>query len=216
MGYRNYIGLIPKKEYNKIKSLNRTQLYEYYNKNIDDDYIGVYDLCTILYGFGKYANFNPPKNSSKPFFKQKEIHNYYNGDNELFIVNKYFLLYIIDTYKERIKKYYNDMVTPFFGTKDTIFDKTEPSLFLNSIKTEYGKHTFDFSLITEEEQTALFKIFEHIRSMRIEWTCLSPINLDDNQNQITDSWKYEYNIFELVRIYKSFDWKRNILIYYGY
>lgn len=58
-------------------------------------------------------------------------------------------------------------------------------------------------------------MIEHIRSMRTEWTCLTPYNLKNGDN-ITTSWKYEYAIFELVRIYKSFDWKRNVMIYYGY
>ena len=51
--------------------------------------------------------------------------------------------------------------------------------------------------------------------MRIEWTRLTPFNLEDGE-EITTSWKYEYGIFELVRIYKSFDWKKNVMIYYGY
>ena len=79
-----------------------------------------------------------------------------------------------------------------------------------------------FNLITEtkektkmEEQNALYKIIEHIRTMRMEWTCLTPYDLQ-NGDKITSSSKYEYAIFELVRIYKSFDWKRNVMIYYGY
>jgi hypothetical protein len=39
------------------------------------------------------------------------------------------------------------------------------------------------------------------------------LNRDD---EVTTSWKYEYAIFELVRIYKTFDWKKNVMIYYGY
>ena len=108
------------------------------------------------------------------------------------------------------------MMNPFFGKKDDLLDIGD---FLNSIKREFGydndKYKFDFSLITDNEQTALFKIIEHIRSMRIEWTRLTPFNLEDGE-EITTSWKYEYGIFELVRIYKSFDWKKNVMIYYGY
>lgn len=103
------------------------------------------------------------------------------------------------------------MMDPFFkGDKK----------FLESIKTEYGaelksNHTFDFSLITLEQQTALFEIIEHIRSMRTEWVSLIPYNLERG-NEITTSWKYEYGIFELVRIYKSFDWKKNVMVWYGW
>lgn len=49
----------------------------------------------------------------------------------------------------------------------------------------------------------------------MEWLRLTPYNLDEG-DEITTSWKYEYSIFELVRIYKTFDWKNNVMIYYGY
>ena len=42
-------------------------------------------------------------------------------------------------------------------------------------------------------------------------------NHDTPENpKLVSSWKYEYEVFELVRIYKTFDWKRNVMIYYGY
>jgi hypothetical protein len=44
---------------------------------------------------------------------------------------------------------------------------------------------------------------------------LTPYNLE-NGSEVTVSWKYEYTIFELVNIYKNFDWKNKIMIYYGY
>jgi len=223
MGYRTYIGSIPKREYNKIKSMSREQLIEYYKLEVEEDEnylgMGVYDFGETLYGFGKYTDFDPPKKSLKTFFKNKELNKYFTEEHDFNIVTKEFLEYIIEIYKKRISDYYNDMMNPFFGIKNGILERDKPSEFLNSIKTNY-KHnendsTFDFTKITQEEQNALFKIIEHVRSMRTEWTCLTPYNLE-NGNSITSSWKFEYGIFELVRIYKSFDWKRNIMIYYGY
>lgn len=222
MGYRNYIGSMPKQEYNKIKSMTPEQFVVHYNidKDEDDDrwYKGVYDFGKELYEFGKYVDFEPPKGSMKPFFKKKEMKERYE-EYEFFVVTPEFLEYVIGTYKKRVEDYYNKMMLPFFGKSESISDREDPSTFLNSIKTEYrypdNKHTFDFSLITEEEQTALFNIFEHIRSMRSEWTVLTPYDLTRG-DEVTTSWKYEYGIFELVRIYKSFDWKKNVMIYYGY
>lgn len=111
------------------------------------------------------------------------------------------------------------MVMPFFGKRDSFLDHEDPSNFLNSIKTEYNypnnKYKFDFTKITDDEQTALFKIMEHVRSMRSEWTVLTPYDLEEG-DEVTTSWKYEYAIFELIKIYKTFDWKRNIMVYYGY
>jgi hypothetical protein len=43
-----------------------------------------------------------------------------------------------------------------------------------------------------------------------------PYDVDLSNSRLVSSWKYEYEIFELVKIYKTFDWKRNVMIYYGY
>lgn len=214
MGYRNYIGYIRKREYNKIKSLTLDELYDFYGLAGEDRYKGVYDFGHQLYEFGKYVDFDPPKESMKKFFKKKETQKEYEIDHELYVVSKQFLAYIIQHYREKIKKYYNKMLNPFFSK-----DKENPSEFLNTIKTDYSfsdnKHTFDFSKITNEEQEALFLMIEHIRSFGIEWRNMIPYDLE-NGEEITTSWKYEYGIFELIRIYKSFDWKKNVMIYYGY
>lgn len=221
MGYRTYIASMPKREYNKIKSMTKEQLIEHYKLEVelDENYIGmsVFDFGEKLYEFGKYTDFNPPKKSMQTFFKKKDLNNYFTEeeDDDFNIVTKEFLEYIIETYKKRISNYYDDMVNPFFGVKNGFSD----SEFLDSIKIDYkypeNDITFDFEKITQEQQNALFKIIKHVRDMRTEWAQLTPYNLKKG-DEVTTSWKYEYAIFELVRIYKSFDWKRNVMIYYGY
>jgi hypothetical protein len=194
MGYRNYIASIPKKQYNKIKSFTKQEMFDYYNLKPESDgeypYKGVWEFGTQLYEFGKYVDFYPPKKSMKAFFKKKDLKEYYSED-EFNVVTKEFLAYIIGTYNEKVKRYYLNMLTPFFK------EGNKSSEFLNTIKTEHNypdnKYKFDFSKITDEEQTALFKMIEHIRSMSMEWNCLTPYALEKGQ-QITDSWKYEYGV----------------------
>ena len=225
MGYRTYIGTMSKREYNKIKSMSKEQLIEHYkiereDYEIEEGYLGmgVYDFGKMLYEFGKYTEFEPPKKSIKTFFKNKELNKYFTEEHDFAIVTPEFLSYIIDSYKKRVADYYNDMINPFFS-KEESFKRTEPSNFLNAVDVEYGypnnKYKFDFSIITQEEQNSLWKIIDHVRSMRIEWTGMTPYDLTRG-DEVTTSWKYEYVIFELVRIYKTFDWKRNVMIYYGY
>lgn len=55
----------------------------------------------------------------------------------------------------------------------------------------------------------------YIRSKRGEWDNkfnLKPYSIDTNKEFI-GSWKYEYAIFTLVEIYRSFDWEDDYLIY---
>lgn len=226
MGYRNYIGVMPKKEYNKIKSLTTQEVYDFYNLKSEYDgerpYKGVYDFGKELYEFGKYVDFNPPKGSMKNFFKKKETQQRWGDEHDFYIVTKEFLAYVIDTYNERVKTYYNKMLEPLIGERKTLYSKDNPSEFLNSIKRTFNTGdgpdyicSFDWSKITPNEMSCIVEIIEHVRNMRTEWTCLTPYNLERG-DEITTSWKYEYSIFELVRIYKSFDWKKNVMIYYGY
>lgn len=188
MGYRNYIGFIPKREYNKIKKLTSEEFYKYKGITPDSDgdmYFNSRELYNELYEFGKYCDFETDK-LVKPFFKNKVLQAEMDADTELYVVGKEFLKKVIESYHEKIKTYYAKMLENFDGTH-----------------------------IENLTQTEIYEAFRHIRSMSFEWTQLTPYDLD-NGDQVTDSWKYEYNIFELVRIYKSFDWKRNVMVYYGY
>lgn len=212
MGYRNYIASIPKKEYDKIKNFTKEKLYKYKKESLKDGYVGVYNVAhNTLYELGKYCEFGG-KEFFKPVFKNKKLQKEFTEEHDFYIVGREFLAHIIEDYNKKIQSYYNEMVMPFLGAKDY-----QASEFLNSAKYNYSNdsYTLDFSKITDEQQTQLVKMIEHVRSMRTEWVQLTPYNLEKGDT-VTQSWKYEYAVFELVRIYKTFDWKNNIMIYYGY
>jgi hypothetical protein len=213
MGYRTYIGYLPKEKYQEIKDLPKTELLSKFGED-EDGYVGPYEIGKELYEFGKYTNFNPPDGSMFPFFSNRELQEFYSEDNELWVVNKDFLKYIIETYKEKIRGYLGDMVKPFLDEDGYRGD------FLKSVKTNYGikedKYEFDGSVLNKDQQNSIVNILNHIISINSEWNMLAPFNLDDGKDEVTSSWKYEYSIFELVRIYKSFDWENNVMIHYGY
>jgi hypothetical protein len=220
MGYRTYIASIPKREYNKIKLMSEEELRLFYNIEKEEDdswYMGVYEFGEKLYEFGKDTDFKPPKKSFKPFFNNKELLKRYS-EYEFYVIKKEFLEYIINSYEERIKKYYNEMVNPLFGLNE--FGTQIESDLISSIKVNYkypkNDYVFDFSNISQKQQNALYEMINHVKNMRVEWVHLNTFNLNDGKQIITDSWKYEYSIFELVRIYKNFDWKKNVMFYYGY
>lgn len=222
MGYRNYIGYLPKREYNKIKKMSLKEFCEY--KGIDyqgenDTWISKKEILTAeLYEFGKYCNFKRD-GLGKKFFTNKEMDEQNNNEDMEFVIikDKVFLSNIIDNYANSIKEMYKSMLVPF---------ETEEhgrSAFLNSQKQVFSAdpshdydYIYDFSLITIEEQTALQKLIAHARANRIEWEHGSVFELNDEKPTISESWRYEYAIFELVRIYKEFDWNKNVMVYYGY
>ena len=162
----------------------------------------------------KWGNPFSSDGSMVPFFSNQELQEFYSEDIELWVVNKDFLRYVIETYKEKVREYLSDMVKPFLDEDGYRGD------FLKSVKTNYGirddKYEFDGSTLNKEQQNSIVNILNHIISVHTEWNMIVPFNLDDGKDEVTSSWKYEYSIFELVRIYKTFDWENNVMIHYGY
>ena len=83
MGYRNYLGSLPKREYNKIKGYTLQGLYEHKGEEWSDDpydcpgYVGVYDVAyNSHYELGKYVD-DFEKKFFKPVFKNKETQNHF-------------------------------------------------------------------------------------------------------------------------------------------
>lgn len=68
--------------------------------------------------------------------------------------------------------------------------------------------------ITVEE-----KCKRHVGNQLNEWENafgICPIDTDLSKPIINRSWLYEYGIFELVRVYKTFDWENNSLVLLGW
>lgn len=211
MGYRNYLGSLPKKEYNKIKRFTLKELYEYKNEEWSDDpydkpgYVAVYHIAyNRHYELGKYVE-QFPKKYFKSVFKNKETQKYFTEDHDFYVVDKEFLKLLIEHYSEKIRKYYKDFLSPFFD------DDNIKAAFMKSKDTP----------LTAEELSGVYKLIDHVRSMAMEWGVSSwfddmrPYSLEQGKELVT-SWKYEYSIFNLVNLYHTFDWKKNVMIYYGY
>lgn len=219
MGYRTYLAILPKKKYNKIKRYNKKEWYKYNNVSLDEnDWVGVWEIGEPIYELGKYVKpFD--KKLFKPVFLNKQLQAEYEENHDFYKVSPKFLKEIINRYTENIRSYYSDIINIFYKDEKCISD------FYNSKNYDWinNKCTFDFSKITDEEQTALYKCIKHVLDMGKEWG-MGSYPKQSNRNpyilkkdsSIISSWKYEYEIFELVRIYNYFNWKKYVMIYYGY
>lgn len=49
MGYRNYIAPITKVEYERIKNFTKEDLYREHNEDLEDGYVGVYNILMKLF-----------------------------------------------------------------------------------------------------------------------------------------------------------------------
>jgi hypothetical protein len=214
MGYRTYLGKLSKKEYNEMKNLSTIEeVYTHYGKTYEKsgygDYIGVYDIIkkSVFYIGGRYPIEKIPKNSTKPFFNNEEVNNEWNKDSDLMVVNKEFVEYLIREFTNNVKTYYKDLLSPLFSIEGKSIKK-----FMD---------TGNVAQINVDDVNNLFRVVNHVRSVAGDWgeftfPNILPYDLSESNENICKSGRYEYCIFDLVRIYKTFNWKKDILVYYGY
>jgi len=130
----------------------------------------------------------------------------------LYELGKYFSIKEIETHE-----FFEDKKTHEHYNDDWLFVKTTKEGFAQIIE-KYRKNTEKYYKNLYEDINSTppktKKIKVHIASILNEWR-RGIIDISNNNPQITKSWKYEYAIFELIRLYKTFDWENDIAVIYG-
>lgn len=205
MGYSHRLYLIEKEKIDRIHHFAKDEFYQWglendlveLNEEIEDEepYLPLYRIGEEFFDFGKYYdNVKDIHKNGKPLFQDEELYDSYEH-YQPHIVSKEAVLNAIEFQKGLIVKMYEDML----------------------FKTDEERMLKDYDDRTKEEMYR-----QHIQSMYSEWKskfmkngCFA-INLDDRTPSITTSWKYEYSIFELVRLYKYTDWEKYDLLFMGW
>lgn len=197
MGYRHYFYSLPKTQIEEIKKCKtndefcdwaESKGYEVSRYKGEAPYCEVYNIGKEIYEFGKYVDWAfKMQEKNESIFTTEELKERYEDYAPVICTQEDFL-FAIDCYKQKIIDYYK-------------------SLFELDEREKHHK-------ITIEE-----KCKHHVKSQLGEWENgfgLCPIDTDLSHSYINRSWLYEYGIFELVRTYKTFDWKNNTLVLLGW
>jgi len=92
--------------------------------------------------------------------------------------------------------------------------------YYQHVRKYYNKLYDEVSKMAKDEPFNQGVIGSHMLSMRNNWCddiCnWRPYNLNRDKENIVSSDRYEYDVFELVRILKTFDFKNNYLILSGW
>lgn len=203
MGYRQYFYKLEKEKVNEIQDLTEESFTKWVKENKDVEYdldeLGIYPLYNLgeeFFGFGKYyENALEVQRLGEPLFRDLNLQKQYE-EEEPFIVGKDALLNVIEFQRKLIVKYYTRILNPTEEDLESIY--------------YIGKTSED-------------KMREHMESMLKEWESnflpegvFMAYDLDEDTEEITKSWKYEYSIFELVRLYKYTDWDKYCLLFMGW
>ena len=133
-----------------------------------------------------------------PNFQKEIVCLYEDPDCDYYSITKEGFKQIILAYRKRIIDYH----------RQALENHQNPDK-----KKEYGKYSgTPFELVQDE-----------LREWEGEWkdscdkeTQYFCIRLDDkNPNEISGSWKYKYAIFDMIFVYRTFDWENSTMVVYG-
>ena len=200
MGYRHYLYAVPKKQVEEIQACQTAKdLTEFakrhdYPYDKDDGWLSLYKVGKELYELGKHSEIGFKLESERPsVFTSDELKEKYSDYG--------FALLMKDDFKSVIE-FYRQKIISWFKSLLEIKDSSK-------FTAEYTKEQYQFEMLKGNVQNK-------IDIWSGKYCGITPIDLNAENEQINNSWLYEYAIFELVRLYKIFDWKNDELVLVGW
>lgn len=205
MGYRHYLYAVPKKQVAEIQACKTNEDWcsfaENYGYKVDRDccddgsgWFSPYKIGTELYELGKYSKIAFKLESERPsLFTSEELKERYS-DYGFALLTKDDFKAVIEAYRQKIIDWLNGLLNI---DERICFSK------------KLSKEQYQFKALKQEVQ-------DKIDSWSGKYFGISPIDLDESRERITGDWSYEYAIFELVRVYKIFDWENDDLVLVGW
>lgn len=195
MGYRHYFYEVNIADCFIVKDLTFEQLKEYcwdaYPKcreEIEEDYLSMHDILNQkeVFEFGKL----------------------YWDDTAERIYAKGVPLFDVEETQEAFSDY-----RPYRMGKEGLLEAI--NIYKQKIVAYYESLLVD-GLDYNPNYTSTEKLKEHAEGKVRAWKMLGVLDLNEERERISTSWEYEHQIFELVRLYKSIDWDKKCLLFYGW
>lgn len=211
MGYRQYFYEVDKQKVEGLRKCKTEQeLYDFCiangiecSKYEDDDeisfYCPLYRLGKELFEFGKhYENASDIYEHGDSLFTSDELKERYQ-DYGAIICDEKAILCAIEWQKQRIIKNYENLVN-------------------NTFTNQYERRRYPKDIDDKElhYQRLLNHCKEYLDYWKPDFECYGVINTNKEDDCVTNSWLYEHTIFDLVRIYKTFDWENKCLLFMGW
>ena len=203
MSYRYRFIKVKKDIAENCRNMSPEEFIAYVIKNIvnhemdDDDRMPcVFNMFAQeeIFDFGSdFDHIEETHNSSERFFIKDELNDWYE-DYDIRFCTEDTILAIIEGFRKKIETYFRKIAEGPEHKKKGYFEQKidEWSKFTDNVENNY----------TEEQKEKVNRVYY-------------PYNLND-KDKLVNSWLYEYEIFELVFIFKTFDWENHSLLFYGW
>lgn len=205
MGYRHYFYLADIADCDHVENMDYNAFVDYCEsknpESVEDDFgekfVWFPDTLAQeeVYEFGKLYYEDTAEriySHGKPLFASKEAQDAFSDYNP-YRMGKDGMLEAIEIYKQKIIDHYKGL-----------FEDGAVQVLPFGIE------------INREDIKSTDKLIESARDQLLWWEKLGVIDLDESHEAISKSWLYEHQIFELVRLYKTIDWNKKCLLFYGY
>lgn len=200
MGYRHYLYAVPKKQVAEIRACKTTKDWidfakrHDYQYDEDNEWLPPYRVGKKLYELGKHSGIGFKLELERPsMFTSEELKKRYEDDGFALLTKDDFKA-VIEAYRQKIVDWFERLLNP-------------------------DKSPITFNKLSKEERKRLeweYEIRDKLDSWSGKYCGILPIDLDESRERITGDWSYEYAIFELVRLYKAFDWENDDLVLVGW
>lgn len=205
MGYRHYFCLVKKEDVEKVKNLTLEELMSLYGKkDYDEIYVSIKNVIKqeCVFEFGKLYWDDTVERinaTGKRLFTNNEVVEYF-ADHDFYIVGKAGVEKAIEIYVEKIN----------IWLKSLLNDEIKKEFEENKVKVMYDLKPEDIDM-----ETVIHSIRNKVydwNKKNIDWI----LDLESDSYSITNSWLYEYEVFNFVHILKTIDWNTYTILFYGW
>lgn len=215
MGYRYYFCKAKKPFIEAIQNCKTNEelletVEHFHSGSVEEDYISLPFIFDQLIEFGKYyENANELYKIGEPLFRTEELAKQYDDyDAKVYFGDqaKKAILSCIEWQKDRIK---NNATSDIQKTGE--FEKmfvTDNGVWLVSEGTN--------SIMIDQDKVR--ELVEFLMDIRTEkrWEQYGYYDMNMEHQILTDSWQYRDTIYNLLHIYKTFDYENDALIFMGW
>lgn len=211
MGYRQYFYEVDKTIIDGFrKCQTEEELYDFCIKNgikcDKNEYNGEISFYCPLYHLGKqlfefdkyYENDSEIYRHGDSLFTSNELNERYE-DYGAIICDENAILCAIEWQKQHIISMYEHLID-------------------NTFEEPIARYAYPSEIDDKElhYQRLLRHCKDHLTWWKMPYTDITAYDIDKEHDNLVQSWLYEHTIFDLVRIYKTFDWKNKCLLFCGW
>lgn len=209
MGYRNYFAIIEKDKVDKVINASHDEQMQFIAEVIRGDYsdpdyaekvvqehlerdvVDWYMLKNYLepkeiVECGKYFDYDTSEKI------KEDCKDFSDDDTEFCIVKPESLLVCADHYRKNTINYYKNVIRSFDMTDEECENDKELGYHRPNLTSAFRSQIYDLEKLEITKEKVLEK------------------------EMLIDTWEYEYDMFNMIHMYKNIDWDKYYLVWLGY